>query len=162
MRQGTNVVKALSSFVFIRVHSWLNFRIRVEFNVQRPRARQDFRRVSGGFLTASVMPDDAPEVFDPAEDCPWRAPREILARHGYAPQPPTALDDRQLPGRNPCGGWFHDILGRWGEHDTQLWLRYHATDDQRAKHAKDYPKESLPPKETPPAHRDWRLPKGPF
>jgi hypothetical protein len=71
-------------------------------------------------------------------------------------------DPAHLPGRNPRVGWFHDILGSWGEDDTQLWLRYHATDDERAKHAKDYPKQSLPPKETPPAHRDWRLPKGPF
>jgi len=45
------------------------------------------------------MPDNAPEFFDPAEDCPWRSPREILARCGYAPLPPSELDDRQLPGR---------------------------------------------------------------
>src|SRR5258706_4581614 len=45
------------------------------------------------------MPDNAPEFCDPAEDCPWRSPREILARHGYLPLPPSELDDRQLPGR---------------------------------------------------------------
>src|ERR1019366_4189201 len=45
------------------------------------------------------MPADEPPVFDPAEDCAWRTPREILARHGYAPLPPAELDDRQLPGR---------------------------------------------------------------
>src|SRR5260370_21975547 len=45
------------------------------------------------------MPDNAPEFCDPAEDCPWRTPREILARLGYAPLPPSEMDDRQLPGR---------------------------------------------------------------
>src|SRR5436309_8879664 len=45
------------------------------------------------------MPDDAPELYDPAEDGPWRSPREIFARFGYAPVPPSELGDRQLPGR---------------------------------------------------------------
>src|SRR2546425_2429987 len=45
------------------------------------------------------MPDDAPESCDPAEDCPWRSPREIFARCGYAPSPPAELEERQLPGR---------------------------------------------------------------
>src|SRR6266850_1490460 len=45
------------------------------------------------------MPDNAPEFCDPAEDCPLRKPREILGRLGYAPLPPSELNDRQLPGR---------------------------------------------------------------
>src|SRR5438045_5036331 len=45
------------------------------------------------------MPDDVPEFCDPAEDCPWRSPREIFAGRGYGPLPPSDLDDRQLPGR---------------------------------------------------------------
>ena len=44
----------------------------------------------------------------------------------------------------------------------QLWLRYYASDEERAKHAKDWPKDTLPPKEKPRFNRDWRLPKGPF
>jgi hypothetical protein len=272
------------------------------------------------------MPDDVPPVFDPVEDCPWRTPREILARHGYTPLPPSALDDRvpmvpgeiipphedlpfdrdrflplrpmpleshagwlpgddepaaeseadgepdplglaavdleiaaakeepsdeaasappnpaleaqlhasepdhwtppaqqlaaqhipllppaelteetltlilwellhnlalrgfyvrhtdhlsdrdlyaelwtrglrepaHLPGRTSRGGWFHDLLGSWSDEEMQLWLRHYATDDQRAQHAAEYPKEVLPPKEPPVAMRDWRLPKGPF
>ena len=71
-------------------------------------------------------------------------------------------DPAHLPGRNPRGGWFHDFLGSWGDAQMQLWLRYYATDDERAKHAKEYPKDKLPPKEKPASHRDWRLPKGPF
>ena len=71
-------------------------------------------------------------------------------------------DSCHLPGRNPRGGWFHDFLGSWGDEQMQLWLRYYATDDERAKHAQEYPKDKLPPKEKPISHRDWRLPKGPF
>jgi hypothetical protein len=67
-----------------------------------------------------------------------------------------------LPGRTPRGGWFHDLLGSWGDEEMQLWLRHYATDDQRAQHAAEYPKDVLPPKEPPVAMRDWRLPKGPF
>lgn len=67
-----------------------------------------------------------------------------------------------LPGRNPRGGFFHDFLGSWGEDDMQLWLRYYATDQDRAKHAAEWPKDTLPPKEKPPYNRDWRMPKGPF
>ncbi|MGA2656271.1 MAG: hypothetical protein ABSH34_02015 [Verrucomicrobiota bacterium] len=71
-------------------------------------------------------------------------------------------DPAHLPGRNPRGGWFHDLLGSWGEDDTQLWLRYYASDQERAKHAKDWPKDTIPPREKPSSNRDWRLPKGPF
>ena len=71
-------------------------------------------------------------------------------------------DPAHLPGRNPRGGWFHDFLGSWGDDDMQLWLRYYATDEERAKHAKEFPKDKIPPKEKPPCNRDWRLPKGPF
>ena len=44
----------------------------------------------------------------------------------------------------------------------QLWLRYYASDEDRAEHVKDWPNDSIPPKEKPPFNRDWRLPKGPF
>ncbi|PWU08229.1 MAG: hypothetical protein C5B50_30015 [Verrucomicrobia bacterium] len=71
-------------------------------------------------------------------------------------------DPCHLPGRNPRGGWFHDFLGSWGEDDMQKWLRFYATDEERAKHAKEYPKDNIPPKEKPCCNRDWRLPKGPF
>jgi hypothetical protein len=39
---------------------------------------------------------------------------------------------------------------------------YYASDEDRAKYAKDWPKDKIPPKEKPPFNRDWRLPKGPF
>ena len=71
-------------------------------------------------------------------------------------------DPAYLPGRNPRGGWFHDLLGSWGDDEVQLWLRYYASDEERAKHGKDWPKDTIPPKEKPPFNRDSRLPKGPF
>ena len=67
-----------------------------------------------------------------------------------------------LPGKCKTGGWFHDFLGSWGEDEMQLWLRYYASDADRAKHGKEWPKDTMPPKEKPPFNRDWRLPKGPF
>ena len=71
-------------------------------------------------------------------------------------------DPAHLLGRHPRGGWFHDLLGSWGDDEMQLWLRHYATGDERAKHAKEYPKDKLPTKAQPPCNRDWRLPKGPF
>jgi hypothetical protein len=71
-------------------------------------------------------------------------------------------DPAGRPGRNPRGGWFHDFPGSWGDDDMRLWLRYYASDEERAKHAQDGPKETIPPKEKPCCNRDWRLPKGPF
>ena len=71
-------------------------------------------------------------------------------------------DEALLPGKCKTGGWFHDFLGSWGEDEMQLWLRYYASEEDRAKHAKDWPKDTLPPKEQPLFNRDWRLPKGPF
>ncbi len=71
-------------------------------------------------------------------------------------------DPAHLPGRNPRGGWFHDFLGSWGEEEMQLWLSLYATPEERAKHAKEWPKETLPEKKPLPFKRDWRLPKGPF
>jgi hypothetical protein len=39
---------------------------------------------------------------------------------------------------------------------------FHATDEQRTQHAQEWPQDTIPPKELPPYHRDWCLPKGPF
>jgi hypothetical protein len=71
-------------------------------------------------------------------------------------------DPAHLRGRNPRGGWFHDILGSWGDEEMQLWLRFYADDEERANHAREWPRDPIPPKEKPCASRDWRLPKGPF
>lgn len=71
-------------------------------------------------------------------------------------------DPAYLPGRSARAAWFHDFLGSWGNAELQLWLRYYATDEERAKHAEQWPKDVLPPKEKPAFNRDWRTPKGPF
>ncbi len=71
-------------------------------------------------------------------------------------------DPAHLPGRNPRGGWYHDFLGSWGDDEMQLWLRYYASDEERTKHATEWPKDRIPPREKPASNRDWRLPKGPF
>lgn len=78
-----------------------------------------------------------------------------LWRHGLR-------EPAHLPGRNARGGWFHDFLGSWGGEEMQLWLRFYATDEERAEHAAEWPKDRIPPKQKPPFNRDWRLPKGPF
>src|SRR6266851_1260911 len=136
--------------------------------------------------------DGLPEVFDPAEDCPWCSPREILARSGYTPLPPGEMDDRQLPGRlwellyaaaarrfYFCSTdhmddrslymmlweqWLDDptediplaaetntttIISEFnagGMPHEEIWLRHYASDKKRAKHAKDWPKDTIPPK----------------
>lgn len=68
-----------------------------------------------------------------------------------------------LPGRCRNGGWFHDFTGSGSPEHTQLWLRYYATDEERARYAREeWFTGSMPPHEQPPHGRDWRLPKGPF
>jgi hypothetical protein len=64
--------------------------------------------------------------------------------------------------RSRAGGWFHDVLGSGSEEQHQLWLRFYATTEERAKEARERPEHPLPPRERPPHNRDWRLPKGPF
>ena len=71
-------------------------------------------------------------------------------------------DPAHLPGRSQRGGWFHDVLGSWGDDEMQIWLRYYASEADRAKHALEYPADTIPPKEKPTANRDWRLPKSPI
>ena len=71
-------------------------------------------------------------------------------------------DPAHFPGRNPRGGWFHDFLGSCGDEEMQVWLRYYASEDERNKHAHEWPRDIIPSKERPSCNRDWRLPKGPF
>jgi hypothetical protein len=71
-------------------------------------------------------------------------------------------DEALLPGKCKTGGWFHDFLGSWGDEQMQIWLRYYASEEERARHQKEWPKDAIPPKEERPHNRDWRVPKGPF
>jgi hypothetical protein len=81
--------------------------------------------------------------------------RELYAalwKHGLC-------DPMQLPETNKNSAIFHDFLGGWGAKETQIWLRYYASEDERESHAEDWPEDDIPPHEDPPFKRDWRLPK---
>lgn len=67
-----------------------------------------------------------------------------------------------LPGRSRTGGYFYDTIGSYGPEDLEILHRYYETAEDRARHLAEYPHDKLPPRETPPFSRDWRLPKGPF
>ncbi len=67
-----------------------------------------------------------------------------------------------LSGRSRTGAWFHDFVGSGSDEANQIWLRYHATEEERTSHAERWPDDPMPPRETPPVRRDWRLPQGPF
>jgi hypothetical protein len=72
-------------------------------------------------------------------------------------------EEALLPGkRSRTAVWHRDFFGRGSDADNQTWLRYYATEEQRAKHARDWPNDPLPPHERPTANRDWRLPQVPF
>ncbi len=71
-------------------------------------------------------------------------------------------DEALLPGKIRTGGWYHDFIGSGSEEDIQMSLRDYDTEDERADWARQWPNDTIPPKEKPPFNRDWRLPKGPF
>ncbi len=74
-----------------------------------------------------------------------------------------ALDgDGLMPGKSRIRACFHDCIGSGSEEDIQLSLRYYATPEERAEHAREWPDDPIPPQEPPPFHRDWRLPRAPF
>ena len=58
------------------------------------------------------------------------------------------------------GGYFLDMVGSGSEEDTILWLKYYATDQERAEECEYYP-DSIPPHEAPPYPRDHLLPHPP-
>jgi hypothetical protein len=68
----------------------------------------------------------------------------------------------KLPGPSFTSAWYHDFTGSGNDADEELRLRYYATDEQRTNALRDNPGMTLPPKGTPAAQRDWRLPKGPL
>lgn len=52
-----------------------------------------------------------------------------------------------------------DLIGSGGEEDNHLWLKYYATDEERAEWKRDWPADVLPPHVDPPYDRDSILPK---
>lgn len=67
-----------------------------------------------------------------------------------------------LSDRNVVGGWFHDFLGNGSEESEELYLRFYASEHERAKSQLKHPERPVPAHEEPVAHRDWRLPRGPI
>jgi hypothetical protein len=56
------------------------------------------------------------------------------------------------------GGMHWSPIGGGTEDDNQVWLRYYASEDDRARHAKEYPSDPIPPSEPIPYPRPW-MPK---
>jgi hypothetical protein len=72
-------------------------------------------------------------------------------------------DDALIPGRRTAAGyWMHDILGSYGDEEIQIQLAVYATDEERARHVREYPNIPVPERKGRAARRDWRLPKPPF
>jgi hypothetical protein len=59
----------------------------------------------------------------------------------------------------PFGNCHIDVLGSCSEEDISLQMRYYASEEERARWAKDWPDFPMPPREKPPYDRDQRLPK---
>jgi hypothetical protein len=119
-------------------------------------------------------PDEMTDEWIPAKL--WELLHELACR-GFYLLHTNHLTDRELyaklwrenlrepailPGPSASGGWYHDFVGSGSAADTQLWLRYYATDRERETHARDNPGEPLPPRAEGPSRRDNRIPHGPF
>jgi len=46
-------------------------------------------------------------------------------------------------------------IGSYGEEEVKIWLRYYASDEDRERHAREYPNDYMPPSELPPYPRPW-------
>ncbi|MEP6920402.1 MAG: hypothetical protein ABI967_04690 [bacterium] len=63
---------------------------------------------------------------------------------------------------NPTFGFMIDLTGSGSDEDTQLFLKYYASDDYRERWARDWPEDSMPKREDAPFDRDSRMPRAPF
>jgi hypothetical protein len=70
-----------------------------------------------------------------------------------------ALREEFMGFGQPPGDCHLDVLGRCGEEDMILSLRYYADDDERARWADEFPDFPMPPREKPPFDRDRHLPQ---
>ncbi len=57
----------------------------------------------------------------------------------------------------PGSAWHIDLLGRGGESDNYLYLKYYADEDARRQWLLDFPDYEMPVHENPPYDRDRRL-----
>lgn len=79
----------------------------------------------------------------------------------------TVLVEEHLQGETLLGpaepkrgyNFIIDLVGSGSDEDNELYLRYHADDEWRARWKEDWPHDELPPKEEPVADRDRFLPQ---
>lgn len=57
------------------------------------------------------------------------------------------------------GAWHTSPIGSGSDEDTQIWLRYYASEEERQRWQLDYPEEPMPKRESLPFDRDRHLPK---
>ena len=71
-------------------------------------------------------------------------------------------EDAVLFPENPGFVYGLDVLGSGSEEDTQLYMKYFADQESRARWATDFPDFAMPAHEDPPFDRDKDLPKSPL
>lgn len=125
-----------------------------------------------------IMPPD--EITEEAlSACAWELIHELACR-GFYLLHTDHLTDRELytalwreglrqpailPGRSCHGGWYHDFAetGLGTDNSADVWLKYYATEKERAQWMESDPTMTrLPDSEIPAHRRDWRLPQGPL
>jgi hypothetical protein len=69
------------------------------------------------------------------------------------------LLDQPVPVSNDPGTIMHvDVVGSGSDEDNALFFRYYASDEEREHWMREFPDETLPPRERPPHDRDRFLP----
>lgn len=67
-----------------------------------------------------------------------------------------------LSPKNPNDFYLIDLIGSGSDEDNQLYLKFYATEKDRAKWANDWPTDPIPEHEDPPFERDRFLPQSPL
>jgi hypothetical protein len=68
-------------------------------------------------------------------------------------------EEGPMLGDAPSSAWHVDLLGRGGETDTHLYLKYYADEDWRQQWLADFADYDMPAHENPPYDRDRHLPQ---
>jgi hypothetical protein len=60
---------------------------------------------------------------------------------------------------DPWSAWHIQLLGRGGERESYLYLKYYADEEWRQRWLEEFPDDEMPPHEDPPYDRDRHLPR---
>lgn len=71
-------------------------------------------------------------------------------------------EEAMLFPENPGYAYMIDLTGSGSAEDMQIYLKYYADEDFRARWAKDWPEDPMPIHEDPPFDRDRMLPQSPI